>query len=125
MNEEYHITYQTTITLTEEDITDIVVTALEGGINYWACLDNTTDEFNNAPDDEPISITTAKILLSGGTVIFYDNEDDLAVFKLTLDKLLKGIKNYAEWRGFDMDYIDADMADCIVQYALFDEVVYG
>lgn len=34
-----------------EDIDDIICTALEGGIGYWACLDNSTEEFENAPKE--------------------------------------------------------------------------
>ena len=51
-----------TVRLTDEDIEDIVVTALEGGIGYWACLDNTGKEYEEAPEDEPVSITATKIL---------------------------------------------------------------
>lgn len=39
------------IKVTEEDISDILCSAIEGGIGYWACLDNTTEEFKDAPKD--------------------------------------------------------------------------
>ena len=41
-----------------EDIDDIICTALEGGIGYWACLDNSTEEFENAPKEETVSETS-------------------------------------------------------------------
>lgn len=112
--------------LTEEDITDIIITALEGGIGYWACLDNTGEEFENAPKEEAVSETTARILLNNGSVTFIDEEDEYARYELTLEKLLNGIEKYAQENGgIDMDYLDAIMADVIVQYAIFCEVVYG
>lgn len=112
--------------LTEEDITDIIITALEGGIGYWACLDNTGEEFENAPEDEAVSETVARILLNNGSVTLIDEEDEYARYELTLEKLLNGIEKYAQENGgIDMDYLDAIMADVIVQYAIFCEVVYG
>lgn len=119
----YVIEYRKMQELTEEDITDIVVTALEGGIGYWACLDNTGEEFENAPEEEAVSETVARILLNNGSVFF---EDEEARYELTLEKLLNGIEKYAnENGGLDMDDLDADMADAIVQYAIFGEVIYG
>lgn len=122
----YVIEFTKSQELTEEDITDIVITAIEGGIGYWACLDNTGEEFENAPEDEAVSETVARILLNNGSVFFEDEEDPSARYELTLEKLLNGIEKYAQERGgIDMDYLDAIMADMIVQYAIFCEVVYG
>lgn len=122
----YEIEYKMTQEITEEDISDIVITAIEGGIGYWACLDNTGEEFENAPKDEAVSETVARILLNNGSVTLIDEEDDYARYELTLEKLLNGIEKYAQENGgIDMDYLDAIMADMIVQYAIFCEVVYG
>ena len=66
MKHVYLIEYKKVQEFTEEDITDIVITALEGGIGYWACLDNTGEEFENAPKEEAVSETTARILLNNG-----------------------------------------------------------
>ena len=122
----YEIEFKKSVWLTEEDITDIIVTALEGGIGYWACLDNTGNEFENAPKDEPVSIITARILLNNGSVFFEDVVDEGERYELTLEHLLNGIEKYAnDEGGFDMDMIDSDAADVIVQYAIFCELVYG
>lgn len=122
----YIIEFTKSQEITEEEITDIVITALEGGIGYWACLDNTGEEFENAPKDEAVSETVARILLNNGSVFFEDEEDPSERYELTLEKLLNGIEKYAQENGgIDMDYLDAIMADVIVQYAIFCEVVYG
>lgn len=116
-----------TTSIPDQDIIDLVITALEGGIGYWACLDNTGDEFKNAPREEAVSETTARLLLEGKEITFCDAEDENEVWHLDLQKLLKGIGIYsAETESaFDIDEIDAEVADCIFQYALFDKLVYG
>lgn len=127
------ITFTCELVVTDEDIEDIVVTALEGGIGYWACLDNRTERFAAAPDDEPVSITTTKILLEGGGVTLIDEEDDMKEYVLTLDKLLSGLEKYLDGSdckalengSLDCGYIDSVAADGIVQYAVFGEWIYG
>ena len=118
---------QITKEFTDEDMEDIVVTALEGGIGYWACLDNTGKEWNNQPDDTPTSEYAWKILKEGGELLFIDEEDDDAEYHLDLQTLLYGIGKAIEigtWGG-DMDIVDAEVADAIFQYAIFDDIIYG
>jgi len=125
------------VVLTDEDVQDLVTTALCGGIGYWAKLDNTGAEYDEAPADECIDETVARLLLEGRVVKLIDEEDG-DVVDLTLDDLLTGVKMYIEngadsglleFDGgtvrLDMCYVDAEVADQIVQYGLFGEVVYG
>lgn len=123
-----------TVRLTDEDIEDIVVTALEGGIGYWACLDNTSKEYEKAPEDEPVSITATKILLNGGTIRFFDEEDDDRPLDMDINDLREGIQKWIEGGEsvtvdsdgrLDLCDLDALGADCIFQNALLGEVVYG
>ena len=53
----------------------------------------------------------------------YDIEDEDETWELTLDKLLKGIGRELT-NGMTIEDI-ADDADAALQYALFDEIVYG
>lgn len=128
MSREFEYTVKRKIT--EEDITNIIVDGLEGGIVYWAMLHNDTEEFEkyyNTTDLATAEIV-AKILLNGGSVKITDNEEDVeAVYDLTLDRLLIGIQKNAEERPWDCDLenYDATTCDCIIQYAIFDEVVFG
>lgn len=121
------------VNLTEQDIRDIVIIALEGGIGYWACLDDT----GAINDGTPISEQAADVLLTGGSLTFTDAEGDpddpdTESWTLTLEKLLNGIKLYFEQgchvqvedNTIDTCDIDANDADCIVQFALFGEVIY-
>ena len=123
------------IKVTEEDIEDIMCTALEGGINYWADYDRNDTEYLPYIEsgDEPFSELCTKILLSGGWVWLID--EDRNYHCLTLDILLNGIRRWIEG-GYDMygavdgeeldcGDIDSECADCIIQCALFNEVIYG
>ena len=122
------------VNVTDEDIEDIVVDGLEQGIGYWCCLDNRGDEFKNAPRDEPVAITSSKILLSGGKLKLIDEEGECS-YEMTLDMLLNGIRLFKEkgWDiynaitpdGINCGNLDALCMDEIFQFALFGEVLYG
>lgn len=122
---EFEIT--TKFTVTEEDIDDIVCTALEGGINYWACEARVVGEYLGEWGHEQIA--------RGGKLIIVDAEED-EEYELTKEKLLHGIKLAIEQEYYkryswyyegklDTCQIDAEVADVIIQLALFDEVVFG
>lgn len=109
------------VNLTGEDVDDIMCSALEGGICYWCYKAEVVGEYRAEWAHEQIS--------RGGSLILYheDGWNDL-----NIGKLLKGIKRViADGRlkvtggridGYD---IDGEVADMIVQYAIFDEVIFG
>lgn len=115
------------IELTESDIASIMVNGLEGGINYWAGLDNTGEEWEAKPKGEPLSTWATKLLLEGKEVRFYDVEEEDEIWVLTLEKLIKGFSQNAKERPRDsnLEQGDATTVDCIIQYALFNELVFG
>ena len=124
---EYKVTIEKEIKITQEDIDDIMCSALEGGINYWCCKAEVVGKYLGEWAHEQIS--------RGGTLKLYDAEED-EVYELTLEKLLNGLKKaitdgyYAdyEWvtsNGIDTCQVDAEVADVIIQLALFDEIVFG
>lgn len=117
------------IEMTEQDIESIIVSSFEGGSNYWMGLDNTTEGWSEKPKDEPLATWATKLILEGKSIKLYDIEetDDDTNWILTLDKILEGFKLNAIHRPFasDKNNFDAADADCIIQYALFGEVVYG
>ena len=112
--------------LTEEDIDDIMDAALYG-INYWCSEVEIVGERLGDYASDQIS--------RGGTLKMYDAESD-DVWELTLEKFLKGFKLWVangddEYGALQSDgtvdtgEIDSAMADMIIQYALFDEIVFG
>lgn len=112
---------------TDEDLKDILITALEGGIGYWACLDNTEGAWSEQPENMPTSEYAWQILYNCGTLRFIDEEDDDEEYTMNLADFYKGIglaiKN-KDWDG-DMDNVDACVADMIMQYAMIGSVVYS
>lgn len=123
-------TVNVSFNLRDEDISDIVITALEGGIGYWACLDNTTDVWNEYYEKYPDDATSelaAKILMDGKSIFFDDEEDPGRRYELTLEKLMHGIAKLDTVRFSEalMDSFDAEVGDMIFQYGIFNELVYG
>lgn len=113
-----------TICITGENIENILVDALEGSSNYWCGLDNTTPEWSDKPKDFPVSMWAVQLLLQGKSITLYDIEDEEETWDLTLEKLLKGIGMAISKDSASIDDIE-DEPDNALQYALFDEVVYG
>lgn len=115
------------ILLTVEDIDDIMVAALEGGITYWADAADVVEELRVADwGHEQIA--------RGGSLLIHDQEED-KTYELTLEKFLTGFKLWVEQgldhynavcgHTVDCCEIDASCADNIIQLALFGEVLYG
>lgn len=124
---DHEIKITTTYVYTDDDMENICITALEGGINYWARLDNTGADWEDKPKGVPTSVWFYKLLKQNKAVRFYDAKDDEESWLFDMATLYDGIaKAIMEkaWDG-DIDTIDAEVADMIFQYGLFDEVVYG
>lgn len=127
-----------TLKLDEDTVKDILTTAFEGGIGYWACLGNDDKHWieqcklhKERTGEAPYYCDTAlNVMLNGHAVILYDEEDDDKKLKMYLDDFMKGCYLFTQEYGSitrklnrgDFDAIDADM---IIQYAVFGEVIYG
>lgn len=115
--------------LTAEAVSDVIITAVEGGIGYWSTCSEYKwqdrayeDIFAVIHDEEDggkeytISVATIyqglKSLLDGTCKIHADDEQ---IRKMAQDFVLSG----------DAGEIDAGDADNIVQAGLFNEVRYG
>ncbi len=112
------------VSITQQDIDDIMVTALEGGICYWCRKAEVVGEYLGEYASEQIG--------RGGSLILYDAESS-DKWELTLSKFLNGVKLYLEQgchvsvedNAIDPCDIDANDADCIIQFGLFGEVQFG
>ncbi len=113
--------------LTGQDIDDIMVCALEGGITGWCCEAEVVGEYIGEYASDQIS--------RGGKLILHDAESD-DKWELNLEKVLNGVKLWLQ-NGDDQHHalqkdgtidccnIDGEMAGLIIQYALFGKVVFG
>ena len=143
---EKALTFSVENALTEADILDILTTGIEGGCSYWAMLDNThedwifarsqwKEEHKNDADPIPCYCDVAyQVMKNGKAVIFYDEEEDphhKNPLKLTLSSFTEGCKKFSEFIGrnihkmIDDSDFDAEDADCIIQYALLGDIIYG
>lgn len=115
------------IKVTNEDIDDIMATALEGGITYWCNKVTVVGKYLGEYASEQIS--------RNGKLKLHDAEEG-ETYELTLNKLLNGICKAIEHDYFvdygwfvgnklDTGMVDAEVADVIIQLALFDDVIYG
>lgn len=117
------------VVVTQEDIDDIMAGALEGGINYWCGEAEVVGTYLGEYASEQIS--------RGGQLILHDIEED-ETYALDREKFMKGLKMYFEKpHPYDIleeidnklriDTCNADgtVCDMIIQYALFDDIVFG
>lgn len=125
MTKKFDLTVTKHISVTAQDIDDIMVSALEGGINYWCIEAEVVGPYLGEYASEQIS--------RGGELILHDVEGEKNT--LTLAKFLTGLQNWAagDYQHYgalkdgkvDTCEIDALCADTIVQLVLFGEVVYA
>jgi len=116
--------------LTQLQINEIICTAFEGGIDYW-CAEARLVEGTQPSDptsDEYYSPEGFRWeLYDTETGQPFSTDDYENYIPLTLDSLKEGIKKYAEWKktiNF-LEDMDAEVADCIIQFAVFDEIIFG
>lgn len=124
---DFEVRPEVVIKVTQQDVDDIMGTALDCGISYWCYRAEVVGEYRGEYASDQIS--------RGGVLKLYDREDN-SVHMLTLDGFLNGMKLWIEsgacyeWGAVENNkletgQIDAVAADSIVQYALFGEIVYG
>ena len=142
---------QITIKITKEDVVDILSSAMDG-IGYWGRIVPNNEQYKEAKkwireNEEPdyeicYEEVIAQMLFDGKSVAVRDIEDDKESW-LSLSNLSYGIRK-AFQEGYYSDYnwlvpdgggsnkwhlepdqIDAEVADVIIQLAVFGEVIYG
>jgi len=118
--------------LSDEFLRDVATAAVEGGIGYWSRVDRykwREADGTEMPFPEIVLVETSE----------YD--EDVAILHLTKEHIVKGISRIVGGgveinsemaatlsmavRDDDAGMVDSELADCIVQVGLFDEIVYG
>ena len=125
---EHKIKIEREIVVTDQDIDDIMVSALEGGVTYWCGeCEVVGGEYLGEYASDQIS--------RGGTLRFYDIEDEAEYWDLDIQKFMYGLEQYIreeedsyeifDGAGIDPGQIDACIADAIIQYGLFGQIIFG
>lgn len=111
---------------------DIAITAIEGGVGYWADI----VRYRWSTGEEPLT----EHMLEFPEIVLQplEEDDELTVTQRTIQHGLALILEGKVWLRPDLysaivkgsaendaSYIDAEGADCIVQLGLFDALVYG
>ena len=135
------------ITVSDDNLVSLLSCAFTGGISYW-CSDaevnrekyvaakNALIAGGKKSGEICVEDIYLKVLDDGGAIVLPDAEDSDETYELTLSKILKGIQltEAARMTGeidaagipslFD-EGGDSNTADCIIQYALFGEIIFG
>ena len=134
------ITVNVSKTYTNQDIVDIFTTAIEGGINYWCSRYDVpknmdiesfiTDEDREEANGDLLYVEKVGFALAnGGKVKFLVDENndgsETKWYTLTISKLKRGIGLYTKIGSANPEDWDATSSDCIIQYALFGELVFS
>lgn len=127
------------INVAKELLTDLIVTALEGGSNYWYELyadDINTIKKQHHPDVRGSKATSELIAISildkGFKLPVYDCEDVEAepLGYLSAESIKDGLAIMAEKDPQNLGSLfvegwDANVADIFFQYVVLKEIVYG
>jgi hypothetical protein len=129
---------KTKISKNKAFLSDVIITAVEGGIGYWSSVSKYRHGYSDGLDDDNRQPATALVHVedSDGTPAGSLPLTTTAVakaFRLICDKSVDNLSINPEWRtrmvaaywAKDSCDIDAEDADQIVQIALLGDVVYG
>lgn len=140
------------VKITKEDVSDIICSAVNGGVGYWAAVSADDNDYSEAKKhlveqgadlkDVCFEEVFAQILFDGKSLEVTDIEKD-ETYLLSLEKLFIGLRKtieegyyshynwfvpegdgFGEWQ-LNCCQIDSEVADIIIQFSLFGEVLFG
>ena len=118
-------------------IGDLIVSAFEGGSNYWMEVSKTKKpqkvSFLYDADlggEEPKIYWPVDYPLNGGSITISDTEGDMPDRVFDLESIQRGLQVMAKdcprhWQTFLAENDDAETADVFLQCCLYGEIVYG
>ena len=111
--------------ITDQLITDLLITAMEGGSNYW--VDEV--DYNYIPfDAQSPRYARLSECRKHGMIVF--NMEDMPTYRLRWDMLHPGLELMKEkyprhYAAITDESWDAETADVFLQLALFKELIFG
>lgn len=130
------ITFTVKHGLTKENILDILTTAFEGGIDYWGYIDyddpdwvEAHQQWKKEHNGEACICDVAYQTMQNGKAVKIIHGKH--VHKLTMEAFINGCKLFSEKNRVDIHQfmeestLDAEHADCIIQYALYSDIKWG
>lgn len=119
--------------ITEQELSDMLTTAFEGGSNYWILKIRTTKVNEEIPEQEFLAddIASGRVL----EIAVYDNEelgdnDKPKKYLVTREKMIEAFQLMADkqplhFKDFAEENSDAITGDVWFQLAVFGDVIYG
>jgi len=84
---------------------------------------------HKVPEEHKDDIEFASEVISRDGELLLKDAETPESWILTKEKFAQGFKKFCEERNVDPDQVvedcDADDADCIIQYALFNQIIFG
>lgn len=124
----------TNLKISNENINDLMTAALEDGINYWCSkVEMKKDKIGGyegvSLEDEETLEFASEIIGIGGTLVLHDAESS-DKWELNKEKFLKGLEKTMVWGNYEsieelMDNHDTETADVLIQFAVFNEIIFG
>lgn len=140
------------VKITKEDVLDIICSAVNGGVGYWGATSANDEDYSEAKKhlveqgvdlkDVCYEEVFAQILFDGKSLEITDIENGKKYF-LSLEKLFIGLRKaieegyyshynwyvpegdgFGEWQ-LNCCQVDSAVADIIIQFSLFGEVLFG
>lgn len=127
---KYYKTLEEAIDFSVEKLSNLLSAVNEGGIAYWASWSYDRSKYNEAKsklNNPCYEEVLAQMIIDGSPLIINDFEEDKQ-YELTAENLRKGIQMW--WLNFkttEESYCDVDAigADIIIQFSLFEDIIYG
>lgn len=129
------VTLNKKIELTQDQIKDVIVGALEGGSNYWYYLNNRSVEAIrekvSKEENEYLSEAITDAVFRGAVVPFYDVENPNEKLGFLSKKSIEvGLQKMFDDEREEIDMVlngedDAETSDVILQYCVMGELVFG
>jgi len=123
----------TTIYFSDETRQDLMVTALEGGSNYWLELssDDINDIKNKTDKSQSFSVRVYQYIKAGNSLKVYDaeNPEDL-LGEITMDSIKESEEKmfndyFSHYANVKEESWDAETADVWLQIAVMNDIVFG
>lgn len=115
-----------TVEFEDQDVEDILITAMEGGSNYWYYLDTAGKVFERSPEKSLTEDIITAVLEKGEEFDIYDiEEEDQVLGKLSRENIERGIALCLKGGVNPFQDMDAGTADVFFQCAVMGEVVFA
>jgi len=116
------------IEINDELLQDVIITALEGGSNYWYLLKNFGEHYTDKEDGITTTEHIAKQIVTNPMykLTIYDIETDEVLGIITQSKFKKALQECNDQRDIIINgSFDAGDADIIFQMAVMGEIQFG